>query len=210
MIKIILHFKRSTPQFHTDPLSSANQFHTRTRPYQLPKPLCSTPKSLSSTLIWCGTQGGGTEGFLMWNWRVFDVELRDVWKLGVFGVELRDFGVELRDYGCWKGMVHVWNRCVELRGSVWNWGVLDSIVTTNSGKRVIRRKLGSKGIDFLRGNSSILLGHLSSLNSDWKSFRKMSNVKLRLMCPNIAWRKKRKREILSALDLPMIITVSIG
>ena len=33
------------------------------------------------------------------------------------------FGDELRDFWCWKGVVLVWNRCVELRGSVWNWGV---------------------------------------------------------------------------------------
>ena len=42
------------------------------------------------------------------------MELRD------FGVELRVFGVELRDFGCWKGLVLVWNRCIELRGSVWS------------------------------------------------------------------------------------------
>ena len=34
--------------------------------------------------------------------------------------------VELRDFGCWRGVVLVWNRCVEVRGSVWNWGVLSS------------------------------------------------------------------------------------
>ena len=67
----------------------------------------------------------------MLNWGVFGAELRDVldwgdlvWNWGVFGVELRDFGVELRDFGCWKGLVLVWNPCVNLRGSVWNWGVL--------------------------------------------------------------------------------------
>ena len=33
--------------------------------------------------------------------------------------------MELRDFGCWKGVVFVWIRRVELRGSVWNWEVLD-------------------------------------------------------------------------------------
>ena len=48
--------KLSTPQFHTDPPSSTNRFHTRTTPFQHPKSLSSTPKtpllntkSLSST-----------------------------------------------------------------------------------------------------------------------------------------------------------------
>ena len=45
------------------------------------------------------------------------MELRDVWNREVFGVELRDFG-------CWKGVVLVWNRFVELREFVWNLGVL--------------------------------------------------------------------------------------
>ena len=45
-----------------------------------------------------------TEGFPVWNWGIYCVELRDL--------------------GYWKGVVHVWNRCVELRRSVWNWGVL--------------------------------------------------------------------------------------
>ena len=38
-------FGTSTPQFHTDPLSSTHRFHTRTTPFQLPKSLSSTPKS---------------------------------------------------------------------------------------------------------------------------------------------------------------------
>ena len=34
------------------------------------------------------------------------------------------FGVEQSDFECWKDVVLVWNRCVELRGSVWKLGVL--------------------------------------------------------------------------------------
>ena len=36
----------------------------------------------------------------MWNRRVFDVELRDVWKLGVFGVESRDFRCGTEGFWC--------------------------------------------------------------------------------------------------------------
>ena len=36
---------------------------------------------------------------------------------GVLGLELMDFGVELWDFGCWEGVVLVWKRCVELRGT---------------------------------------------------------------------------------------------
>ena len=46
-----------------------------------------------------------------------DKKLSCVLNWGVFGVELRDF------WG-WKGVVHKSNWWVELRGSVWNWGVL--------------------------------------------------------------------------------------
>ena len=34
----------STPQFHTDPLCSTHQFHTRTIPFEPPKSLSSTAK----------------------------------------------------------------------------------------------------------------------------------------------------------------------
>ena len=37
--------KMSTPQFHTDPLSSTHQLHTRTTPFQPEKSLSSTPKT---------------------------------------------------------------------------------------------------------------------------------------------------------------------
>ena len=40
------------------------------------------------------------------------MELKDVLNRGVFGVEVRDFG-------CCNGVVLVWNRCVELRGTPW-------------------------------------------------------------------------------------------
>ena len=66
-----------------------------------------------------------------WNRGVFCVEPRGRWNWGVFCVELRDFGVELRGFWCrtegflvLKRCGPLWNRCVELRGSVWNWGVL--------------------------------------------------------------------------------------
>ena len=39
------YFLRSTPQFHTDPLSSTHRFNTRTTPFQHPKFLSSTPKT---------------------------------------------------------------------------------------------------------------------------------------------------------------------
>ena len=35
---------KSTPQFHTDPLSSTHQFKTRATPFQQPKSVSSTPK----------------------------------------------------------------------------------------------------------------------------------------------------------------------
>ena len=56
--------------------------------------------------FWCGTEG------VVLNWGVFDVELRVFWG--------------------WKGVVQKWNRCVELRGSVWNWGVLVILTLTTS------------------------------------------------------------------------------
>ena len=54
--------------------------------------------------FWCGT-----ERVLVLNW-------------GVFVVELRDFG-------CWKGVVLVGNRCVELRGTPFriNWRIRNEI-----------------------------------------------------------------------------------
>ena len=69
--------------------------------------------------MWNWGGGGGTEGFLVWNY-------------GILVVNWEFFGVELKNFGCWKGVVLVWNRCVELRGSVWTWGVLQSFYNKNS------------------------------------------------------------------------------
>ena len=87
----------STPQFHTllSPTPKTPQFHTL---------LSSTPKISHFNTLLSSTPKG------VWNW-------------GAFRVELRDFGYELRGFWCWKGVFLVRNRCVELRGSVWNWGV---------------------------------------------------------------------------------------
>ena len=63
--------------------------------------------------------------------------LRVFWRF----FEWRFFCVELRDFGCWKGVVLVWNRCVELRGSVWNWGVLFRESLLNSLSIVLFNKL---------------------------------------------------------------------
>ena len=140
--QIIKSAQRVSSVSHLSPQLSTSVTHKRATTFQpqnpsVPhqKPLGSTPKTL-----WFNTKNSSvhtplssitssvphqkpqfysffvwwvccTEGFLVLNW-------------GVFGVELRNFGVELRDFGCWKGVVLVWNRCVELRGSMWNWGVL--------------------------------------------------------------------------------------
>ena len=120
-------FKTSVPHKRTtsfQPQKSLSSTHPSV-PHR--KPLGSTPKTPqfhtnTFCLRVCWTEGflvwnkglWGTEWSLVWNWVVFGVELRG------FCVELRDFGVELRGF-CWKGVVLVWNRFVELRGSVWNW-----------------------------------------------------------------------------------------
>ena len=126
--------------FSTQNLSVEHQKLLSSTPKSLsstPKPLSSTPKTPHfntvfvwgvcwtegvSVLIWvvfgvdlrrfwCETEGCWTERFFVWNWGTL------VPNWGVFGGELTDFG-------CWKGVVLVWNRCIELRRSVWNWGVL--------------------------------------------------------------------------------------
>ena len=90
--------QKGLPQFHTPPLSSTHQFHTKEpllfspeilrstpKTRQFNTPLSSTPKPLSSThWFW-----SWTEEFSVWNWGIFGVELRD------FGVELKNFAVEL-------------------------------------------------------------------------------------------------------------------
>ena len=43
--QLILCFWSSTPQFHTDPLSSTHRFHIRTTPFSHAKSLSSTPKN---------------------------------------------------------------------------------------------------------------------------------------------------------------------
>ena len=45
VIKFSWSAKKSTPQFHTDPLGSTHRFHTRTIPFQRSKSLSSTPKT---------------------------------------------------------------------------------------------------------------------------------------------------------------------
>ena len=55
----------------------------------------------------------GAEGFLMWNWGVFGMELRS------FGVEMRGFDVEMRGFWSWTEgfrMLKSCGPCVELRG----------------------------------------------------------------------------------------------
>ena len=61
------------------------------------------------------------EAFLVLNWRFFGVELRSV-------LNWRVFGVELTDFGGWKGVILVLNWYVELRGSMWNWGVTNKLL----------------------------------------------------------------------------------
>ena len=130
-------FNTSVPLLdHTFSAPKIPQFHTKNPSVQHQNPLSSTPKTpqfktppsvphlkpLSSTHpsgkievelrgFWCGTEEC--------------VELRG-FKCGTEGVVLNwgVFGVELRDFWGWKGVVQKWNWCVELRGSVWNWGVL--------------------------------------------------------------------------------------
>ena len=94
--------------------------------------ISSTQKGVELRGFWCGTEGflvwnwgGGSEGFLVWNWGGFGVELRVFW-CGTEGLCWTEGFLELRDFWGWKGVVQKWNWCVELRGSVWNWGVLKS------------------------------------------------------------------------------------
>ena len=115
-----------TLQFHTKNPSVPHQKRLSSTPRisQFQSPLSSTLKTLqfntplSSTLITPQTKNSWevcwTEGFLVWNWGVFGMELRFLWcwTEGFFG--------------CLKGVVLMWNRCVEVRGSVQNWGVLVS------------------------------------------------------------------------------------
>ena len=81
---------------------------------------------------WCGNEGFlvwywgvcWIEGFLVWNWGRGGTEGFLVWNWGILVLNWEVFGVELKYFGCWKGVVLVWNRCVELRRPVWNCGVL--------------------------------------------------------------------------------------
>ena len=91
------------------------------RPYSVNNVSNDPPENLYQH-IWCWTEGSvELKGEFNWEvcWTEGCVELRGVLNWGVFGVELRDFG-------CLKGVVLVLNWCVELRGSVWSWGVLVS------------------------------------------------------------------------------------
>ena len=62
-------------------------------------------------------------------WRFFGVELTGFWCGIEECVKLRGFGVELRSFWCWTEEFWVLKRCgpcAELKGSVWNLGVLVS------------------------------------------------------------------------------------
>ena len=41
------------------------------------------------------------------------------------------FGVELRDFGCLKGVVLVWNRCVELRAHIGSINIYSILIYYN-------------------------------------------------------------------------------
>ena len=124
---------QKTPQSH--PLSSTRspQFYTENPSVPTP-PLSFTPKTpqfhTKKSSIYALYKG--TEGFLVWNWGVFGVELRGggtegflVWNWGVFGVELRGFR-------CWTEGFLVWNWGIFGAEKVWsrsgtdvlNWGGL--------------------------------------------------------------------------------------
>ena len=132
----------STQKGHSFSAPDITHFHTKNSSVQhIPRfntknpSVPYTPQFNTSSVCW-------TEGFLVWNWGVFGVELRGVWNWGVLSVELRGVCwtegflvwnwavcVELRGFWCetegfWglkRSGYSVWNWCVELRG-VWNWG----------------------------------------------------------------------------------------
>ena len=145
---VSLRQEMSTPQFHKDPLSSTHRFHTRTKPFQHPKSLDSTPKSLDSILEtpqfhnkthqfhtpFSSTHASvphrlytdifvwgvcWTKEFLVWNWGVFGVELSGFW-CGTEG-----FYVELRGFLCWTEGFLVWNWgvCWNKGFLVWDWEI---------------------------------------------------------------------------------------
>ena len=114
----------STPQFHTDPLSSTHRFHkgphlfsTQNPSVPHQKPLSSTPESLSSTQKTLGstppqfnillsskpkTPQFNTKTPLVWNCGLCGTEELLVWNWGIFGTE--------------KEWPFLWNLCVELMG----------------------------------------------------------------------------------------------
>ena len=125
-----LSFTPKTPQFNTKNLSvpHISQFLTKNPSVPPPPPLVSHQKPLSSTSSQFHTKNSSVlhqkPSVPYLNPSVQHTPqlcfcLRSFW----CGTEGK---VELRDFGCWRGVVLVWNRCVEVRGSVWNWGVLSS------------------------------------------------------------------------------------
>ena len=107
--------------------NSSTQFHTQFHPPQTKNSwgVCWSEGFLVWNWGMCRTEGDGTEGFLLlnwgvlvWNWRGGGTDrfLMLNWEILVliWGV----FAVELRDFGCWKGVVLVWNRRVELSGTL--------------------------------------------------------------------------------------------
>ena len=130
--------KLSTHQFHTDPLSSTNRFHTRTTPFQQ-KPLSSTPKSLSSTQKPLSSTPKTTQFHTkdhsvphnpLFHTKNPSVQhtLKQkvfVWNWGVLGFRCWTEGFLVWNWGvCWtEGFLglkwsgpFVWNWCFELRG----------------------------------------------------------------------------------------------
>ena len=82
-------FKNRVPLSSTQ-TPSVQHISSTQGPFQHPKSLSSTTNTLSSIHLNWGGFCGWTEGFLMWKWGVFIVELRSAWNWGVFGVKLRD------------------------------------------------------------------------------------------------------------------------
>ena len=125
---------RTTPFEHPKSLSltpKTPQFNTKNLSVQHQKLLSSTPKtphfntknpSVRPSVFWCGTEGGGSEGFVVWIWGLCGTEGFLVLNREVFGVDLRGFWCGTQGFqGLKRSGSFVWNCCVEPRG-VWNWG----------------------------------------------------------------------------------------
>ena len=139
-------WKMGLPQFHA-PVSTTQKGHFFSAPKiasvqhknasknvsthkrrQLNTPVSSTQKTDKDSSIFFGCWTDGCDEvtlFMCWTVGCVELLLFCV-QLTFFVLNWRIRGVELTNFGGWKEVVLVLNWCVELRGTVLNWGGLNN------------------------------------------------------------------------------------